>query len=297
MSGGSAAAATGIPRTTDAVGEPTTVHLNSPSRSGRAWPDLQLNDLLTVAAARPDGVSSFPLRAERLYEQAVLAIARSIQTGEFAPGMTLPGETELAQRYGVGRLVVREALRILAAKGLLTLSQGKAARVEPPERWKVLDPLVVLMREQGTALRDVLDLRRMLEPVIAAAAAERALPEQLAALEAAHEDLRRRDAGRTKSVINQIDLQFHMRLAEATGNRLLVNVLEPLHTLFLSARVAMNPYVPDTLERSRAAHQRILDAVRARDPGAARRAMEAHLSEIAEDVAQTESATRHADPA
>jgi GntR family transcriptional repressor for pyruvate dehydrogenase complex len=87
-----------------------------------------------------------------------------------------------------------------------------------------------------------------------------------------------------------------MRLAEATSNRLLVNVLEPLHTLFLSARVAMNPYVPDTLERSRAAHQRILDALRARDPAAARQAMEAHLAEVAEDVAQTESATREMRP-
>src|SRR5262245_10343958 len=104
-----------------------------------------------------------PLRVERLYEQAVLAIARGIQSGEFAPGTALPGEAELAQRYGVGRLVVREALRILGAKGLLALSQGKAARVEPPQRWKVLDPLVVLLREQGTTLREVLDLRRMLE--------------------------------------------------------------------------------------------------------------------------------------
>ena len=54
---------------------------------------------------------SKPLRVERLYEQAVLAITRSIQSGEFSPGTNLPGEAELAQRYGVGRLVVREALR------------------------------------------------------------------------------------------------------------------------------------------------------------------------------------------
>jgi GntR family transcriptional repressor for pyruvate dehydrogenase complex len=231
---------------------------------------------------------SQPLRVERLYEQAVLAIARGIQSGEFAPGAPLPGEADLAQRYGVGRLVVREALRILAAKGLLTLSQGKAARVEPRDRWKVLDPLVVLLREQGTTLRDVLDLRRILEPAIAAAAAERATPEHLAALAAKHEDLRRRDASRTRSMDNQIDLQFHMRLAEATGNQMLVNLLEPMHTLFLSARVAMNRHVPDTLERSRAAHQRILDAVEARDASAARRAMEVHLAEVADDVEQTE---------
>ena len=237
---------------------------------------------------------SQPLRVERLYEQAVLAIARGIQSGEFSPGTTLPGEAELAQRYGVGRLVVREALRILGAKGLLSLSQGKAARVEPPERWKVLDSLVVFLREQGTTLRDVLDLRQMLEPAIAAAAAERATPEHLALLEAAHEALRRRDASRTRTEDNQIDLQFHMRLAEAAANQILVNVLEPMHTLFLSARVAMNPYVEDTLERSRAAHQRILGAVRARDPTAARRAMEVHLAEVAEDVEQTEHSLRAA---
>jgi GntR family transcriptional repressor for pyruvate dehydrogenase complex len=229
-----------------------------------------------------------PLRAERLYEQAVLAITRSIQSGEFAPGANLPGEAELAQRYGVGRLVVREALRILGAKGLLALGQGKAARVQPPERWKLLDPLVVELRGHGTSLREVLDLRRMLEPSIAAAAAERATPEQLALLEETHARLRRRDPGRTRSQDNAIDLEFHVRLAEATGNLLLVNLLGPLHTLFLSARVAMNPYVPDTLERSHAAHQLVLDAVRAGDPTAAREAMETHLNEIVEDVALTE---------
>jgi DNA-binding FadR family transcriptional regulator len=141
----------------------------------------------------------------------------------------------------------------------------------------------------------------MLEPAIAAAAAERATPEHLEVLEATHEELRRRDRpgapGRPRSVDNQIDLQFHMRLAEATGNQILVNVLEPMHTLFLSARVAMNPYVPDTLERSRAAHQRILDAVRAHDAAAASRAMETHLAEIADDVEQTERGLRAAERA
>jgi GntR family transcriptional regulator, transcriptional repressor for pyruvate dehydrogenase complex len=239
--------------------------------------------------------ASKPLRVERLYEQAVLAITRSIQSGEFSPGTNLPGEAELAQRYGVGRLVVREALRILGAKGLVALGQGKAARVEPPERWKILDPLVVLLRGHGTTLRDVLDLRRMLEPSIAAAAAERATPEQLALLEQTHELLRHRDASRTRDEDNQIDLQFHIRLAEATGNVFLVNVLDPMHTLFLSARLAMNPYVPDTLERSHAAHQRILDAVRARNPEAAREAMEVHLAEIAEDIKQTERSLRAQD--
>ena len=88
--------------------------------------------LLLSSVTQSEAPPTEPLRAERLYEQAVLAITRSIQSGEFSPGTYLPGEAELAQRYGVGRLVVREALRILGAKGLLALGQGKAARVQPP---------------------------------------------------------------------------------------------------------------------------------------------------------------------
>ncbi|MGH2350810.1 MAG: FadR/GntR family transcriptional regulator [Chloroflexota bacterium] len=262
-----------------------------------------LTDMLATGRGR-DGVGRRPqtgqgppvqLRVERLYEQVVLAIARSIQIGEYPSGTTLPGEAELAQRFGVGRLVVREAIRILGSKGLVTVSQGKAARVEPPERWKIVDPLVVLMREHGATQRDVLDLRHLLEPGIAAAAAERATPEQLAVLEATHENLKYRDSmgpDRSLSTLKEIDFQFHMHLAAATGNSLLVTMLEPLRTLLLSARLAMNPYVQDTVERSRAAHQRILDAVRARAPEAARRAMEDHLREIAADVEQTERGMR-----
>lgn len=243
----------------------------------------------------PDRVAEqTPLRAERLYEQAVMAIARGIQRGDSPPGTTLPGEAELAQRFGVGRLVVREALRILAAKGLLTLSQGKAARVEPPERWNVVDPLVLLLRDQGETLREVFDLRRMLEPAIAAAAAERATPEQLASLAATHARLRRDGEAPPERPFEEVDLEFHTKLAAATGNQLLMTMLEPLGTLFRSARIAMSVYVPDTVDRSRAAHNRILEAVRARDPEAARRAMEAHLAEVAADLARTEEGLRAA---
>jgi DNA-binding FadR family transcriptional regulator len=259
-------------------------------------PDLGDLAPLGGATASLDAADEGPLRVERLYEQVTLAIARGIQRGQYPPGTTLPSEADLAQRFGVGRLVVREALRVLAAKGLLSLGQGKAARVEPQERWNVIDPLVLLLSDEGSTLREVFDLRRWLEPAIAAAAAERAAAAGLAALDAAHERLRRNGDPPAGKHFEEVDLDFHMKLAAATGNRLLLKVVEPLGTLFRSARVAMSVYVPDTVDRSRAAHQRILDAVHGRDPQAARAAMEAHLDEVAEDLARTEAGLRASVP-
>src|SRR3712207_72595 len=94
----------------------------------------QKNQLGPISAVIPAG---------RLHEGVVLQIARQITESSLEPGTVLPAEPELARRFGVSRTVVREAVRTLSSQGLIAVRHGSGMRVQPPDRWRYLDPLVL----------------------------------------------------------------------------------------------------------------------------------------------------------
>lgn len=217
----------------------------------------------------------------RLYSAVAHDLAEAIIQGRYGPGALLPTEQELAAEYGASRNVVREALRLLSARGMIEVLHGKGSLVLPRHRWQLVDQLVHLMQEDRRVPQDLLELRRILEVEIAGLAAERATEDHLQAMAATIERMRA-SAQRPDECIEH-DIQFHRVLAEAAGNALLPLVLEPAGQLLRASRLA-TIHNPGTVDRSIAAHQEVLEQVRARDPAGAREAMRRHLVQVEGEI-------------
>src|SRR5690242_7356591 len=132
-------------------------------------------------------IFTLSVRDGRLHDEVSRQIARQIVAGTLPIGATLPAETELIARFGVSRMVIREALRRLEEAGMIVIRHGRRTVIAAEEEWNVLDRLVLTSyREEGLIgplLRDSLRVRQMLEPAIAAEAAQQVTPALLQALE------------------------------------------------------------------------------------------------------------------
>jgi GntR family transcriptional repressor for pyruvate dehydrogenase complex len=184
----------------------------------------------------------------------------------------LPSQGELAATLGVSRTVLREAMKHLEAEGLVEIAQGRRIRVKPAGPQASMRTLDAMLRRSDASLAQLLEVRRPLEGEIAALAAERILPEELLELENTLVDLR------VQQVLDRrvdADLLFHRTLAVATRNPVFPLLLDTLAGLLRASR-----YASIGTHGAAAAvegHQEILDAVKARNPKAAREAMLRHL--------------------
>ena len=225
-----------------------------------------------TATASP-GIWRKPLR---LYGAVAHDLSQAIAGGRYAPGDFLPTEQALATEYGASRNVVREALRLLGARGMIEVLHGRGSRVLPRHQWQLLDQLVHVMQEDALVPQDLLELRRILEVEIAGLAAERATAEQCDAMHAAIDQMRA--AADRPEICIEHDMQFHRLLAEAARNVLLPMVLGPVGLATI--------HNPGTIDRSEAAHREILTRVRDRDVAGACEAMRRHLLQVEGEIQQ-----------
>lgn len=240
---------------------------------------------MALDVARPP-LTTTPVAVNRLSEQVAAAIALRVVRGELAGGAALPSLDDLAAQFAVSRAVVREALRGLVAAGLVEVRHGRGTSVRPREAWNLLHPQLLAVLLQADRLEellsDLLELRRIVEVEVAGLAAERATPAQLAALEASLAEQRSALADRDR--YNALDTAFHALLFEASGNALLRALLEPVGTALRLGRELSTSRGVETLPRSLAGHEEIYQAVAARQPEAARAAMQRHLWQFEADV-------------
>ena len=225
--------------------------------------------------------------------------------GVFPVGASLPSEAELAARFGVSRLTVREAIRSLASTRVIGVQQGRSSVVNPPSQWSPLDGRLLAARSRAESdpmllPRRLLEARRAVEVAIVELAAQRRRDEHVEELTRRHEDLvaahRRADVG----AATEADLAFHGALFDAADNVFLQALFEPLASALWSVRRETSS-VADIRSHALEWHRLILDAVAAGDPEAARDAMRAHLVQTEEDFARylsqggegTEAGDRH----
>ncbi len=201
-------------------------------------------------------------------------LANLILSGVFPAGEYLPPEDELTRRLGISRTAYREAICRLEAQGLVEVRHGVGTLVTDRSREAVAGSLLLLLRRRASATADLLEARQILETETAALAAQRVTEEDLAALDAALDAMRR--PGTTPEEYTAGDLHFHLALALASHNEVLAALAESLRGALHDA-IAATFAIDGRTERRLRDHERILQAVRARDPLAARQAMATHL--------------------
>lgn len=221
------------------------------------------------------------------------ALARHI-LAELAPGSTLPSEAELAARHDVSRLTIREAVKLLEGRGLLAIARGRKAVVREPNGAAFADFLTSVIRYDSKGLFDLIEVRMSLEVQSATLAAKRATRAGIAAIESELQGMRDivGTAGQAMTPEQELgfhthDVGFHEAVALASGNRIMGFLFEamaqPLREGFFISRRG-HEQRGHTLQDTIAAHQRVLDCIKAGNGRAAGEAMRLHLKDTERDI-------------
>jgi DNA-binding FadR family transcriptional regulator len=230
--------------------------------------------------------SSFPKRVS-LHHQIAGRIGSLIGGGSLAPGVVLPNESKLGDEFRVSRTVLREAIKVLAAKGLLEVRRKTGTRVRPHGEWNMLDPEVLSWSFSGSGLpaglADLVEVRKVVEPAAARMAAERGSSEDYAEIEAACEAMEAASNDLPSSI--EPDLRFHLGILEATHNVF----MRPFGALIQTALRASFRLTSTTnnriaYRRSVALHRKVVEAIKAGNGRKAEMAMAAVLVQTSRDI-------------
>jgi DNA-binding FadR family transcriptional regulator len=214
-------------------------------------------------------------------------LGEAIVAGRYRVGASIPPEPVLCAELGVSRTVVREVVKSLIAKGLMTTGPKVGTRVLAPDQWNWFDPDVIIWQSKAglTAefLRDLQDLRGVVEPAAMRLAAERATAEDIAAIELAYAGMKR--AVEEGGDYVTFDLRFHQGLLRACRNRMLVQMSKVLGAL-LRTSFEISTRRKDGPLLSLPMHREVLDAVMAHDPDRAETAIRVLIDGARADIEQ-----------
>jgi len=222
------------------------------------------------------------VRAARLYEQIVQQIEESILKGALKPGDQLPAERELALEFGVSRTAVREAVKALREKGLVEAYSGRGTFITDGTSQAIrqsFDLMTKIGQPEGST--HLAEMRAILEPEIAALAAGRIEEQHLAAMREAYAVMH--NSRHDPDTFIEADLDFHLALAEAAANPLILSLIDSIVGLLREQRMRIF-HVQGGPERGQFHHKQILEAIEQRDPEKVRAAMKAHLAQVREDT-------------
>lgn len=220
------------------------------------------------------------LNKAHLYEQVADLLEREIISAH-EDGERLPSEQALAERYGVSRTIVREAFKLLKERGLIDSRTGSGAYVTRPEAQNLSDVMARIIRCDGIDIPSIYDVREILECAAVRRAVENATGEQLKAMEATLQQLNDRSLSVERR--RDLDFNFHYLIAEASGNPLLVLLVETMSNIFkdnIVSGIFLEGGIDDAIVR----HGRIIDALNERDAEKANRAMREHLRQSLENA-------------
>jgi GntR family transcriptional repressor for pyruvate dehydrogenase complex len=220
-----------------------------------------------------------PAETRKLYQQVAAAISEAIASGLYPKGQRLPSERDLAEEFGVSRPTIREAMLALEIRGMVEARHGSGVYVTNAAPDPAQPP------ELDISAFELTEARALFEGEAAALAATIITDEELETLEKILADMVEENAGDGRG--EQADRRFHLAIAEATRNAAIVSVIETLwdaryrsplcgHMLNRARAVGVKPRIDE--------HRRLLDALKARDPQQARRAMREHLERVIEGL-------------
>ena len=220
-------------------------------------------------------------------------LGEAIVAGRYGVGASLPPEPVLCVELGVSRTVVREAVKSLIAKGLITTGPKVGTRVLPADHWNWFDPDVISWQSKAGLtpefLRDLQDLRRVVEPAAMRLAAQRATAQDITEIELAYAGMKRAIEEGGDYVTH--DLHFHQGLLRACRNRMLVQMSKALGAL-LRTSFEISTRRKDGPMNSLPLHREVLDAVIAHDPDRAEKAIQQLIDGAHHDIEEVLASRR-----
>ena len=213
----------------------------------------------------------------------ILRFQQMLSDGVLKPGTKLPPERELATHFKVARSSLRQALKVLEIMGVITQKVGDGSYLNRDASSVLAVPMEFLFLLDDTSVQELTELRLLIEPALAAKAAERANSDDIAHLRQSVLDLERSKQDRVKLVAS--DLLFHRTIFEASGNRLTSRLFHTIHRAMLNMIMVTSQLVD--LEHTLSFHKPILLAIERRDAKLASSLMMSHLTDANNLLAQT----------
>jgi GntR family transcriptional regulator, transcriptional repressor for pyruvate dehydrogenase complex len=220
------------------------------------------------------------IRRNKVYEDVARQIERLILK-KLRPGDKLPSERELAESLAVSRSSIRDAIRSLELMGMVEPRQGAGTIVREITPNSVANPLANALKRKQEVIGELLDFRRIIEPPLAARAATHATSEDITEMEDIL-DRQKMKLRKGESTIPE-DSEFHYAIAMASGNSVVLKVLDILMDLLRETR-ERSLQVEGRPQKSLAGHRRILSAIKRHDAGGANAAMRQHIEDVEEIV-------------
>lgn len=214
-----------------------------------------------------------PPRLRNFHHQIVDAVGASIVAGRYAEGTQLPTEPQLAETYGASRLIIREAMKSLAAKGLVSIRPRTGTHVLPRAEWNLFDPAVLGWQSEAPPdpqlIADLMELRQTIEPLAARLAASRAQPQQVAEIGEAFQAMAQ---AQNRASYIEADLRFHGAVVRSCGNQFIMQLETALSAVWkTSFQASSDAWGPDA--QALALHQSLLHSIEAHDPQGAEAAV------------------------
>jgi DNA-binding FadR family transcriptional regulator len=220
-------------------------------------------------------------------------IGREIVSGRVPQGATIPNEAEISARFSVGRSAVREAVKMLAAKGLVESRPRRGTQVLPAKTWNFFDREVLFWLRDGAPehaiILELLELRLGVEPQAAALAARKGSADQIKAVGSAYASMQAAAEGKVDPV--QADCSFHEAIIVATANRFFQPFGTTIRTAISVTAATTNAIFGHSVG-DLVAHGRVLTALEAGDPQGAHDSMKAMLGAVLDAVARAQTKTQ-----
>jgi DNA-binding FadR family transcriptional regulator len=222
-------------------------------------------------------------RRQTLVQSAIESIGRKVLDGTYAEGEVLPPEADLGAELEIGRGTLREAVKGLISKGLLTVAPRRGTSVLPMEQWNLLDPdIIEWSSSESRFLQSLSEFRLAIEPAAAALAAQKLTRLEAAQLLAALEAMANAESGTDDDVV-EADLAFHRKILECTHNPFFLNLRHALLGL-LRASFTTTVRQKDAYHKSLKLHEELAEAICAKDPARAEAAAKRLIGRHKKDI-------------
>lgn len=223
-----------------------------------------------------------------IHGRVVHGIGREIVSGILKPGERLPREADIIERFQGSRTAIREAMRVLAAKGLVEARQRSGTRVRPVAEWNILDPDVMAWQDPDKIskdmLRQLIEMRVLIEPQAARFAAERASDADLAYIKLQYELMQKAEDERDSEAFYKADFAFHLAIFRSCGNRYIIALSGVIDSILkFSFRLQMKKTEQVSATGARA-HLSLYEKIQQRDASGAELAMQAIIARAKDEL-------------